>query len=335
MRKPIWILIFLVTCFGCAQSTESPEQRVSSVDKGWNNAAISDESFAVLAVDVQRLLRGSRDDSFEAKERLLAHFSNERGISLNQLDEAQVIMGGNQMGADDTTHTKIVYLESPEIDAVTAGKMTKYQLEEKEIQGVPCFVGKKRGAWGAVVVNEKVLAFAVERKMPEVIGALERSGDLTKELRDVKSRSDLILVFKGGDSARRLATEFTWPKPLQDLVHQAESGIVRVNFRDDLVFDAQIQFASEGKSTMHAEAVNDMLPPVVHMIEASFSEQAVQGAKRTIRVVSRAVSGDRSEDRRRSEKDGQDIQFICAVLEESKSRISRKDFESSIQTTWW
>ena len=134
-----------------------------SSNKAWDASAIGDQSFAVLAIDIQRLSKVAVPTL--VTQRLQRYWNKDRSVILAQVDQFQAIFGGRELGngADDATHTKLVYLQPTSFDADRVGRMARYKLANKIMMNTQCYVGDRRNHWGGVKLDEQRLVFAVER----------------------------------------------------------------------------------------------------------------------------------------------------------------------------
>lgn len=261
----------------------------------WDTAAIGDQSIAVVSLDIQKLLKVDVESG--KKTKFLNYWKDQRNLPIEHLDQTQMIFGGEiGRGPDDSTHIKIVFREPRQLSAETIGKMTGYQLTEKEILGRPCFIGDFEGSWGGCIVDATNAVFGVKRKLPEIIADFSEPGILADDLKKV-SGADATLVFHGGENAAqpfksltgpdpfqylklkltidRFIANFEWVNPLQELILKAKTGTLIVNFEDELVFNAEIKFQSPEEAEFHSQMVRAVLPVAVFAIKSSYSTKAV------------------------------------------------------------
>ncbi len=269
--------IFLIT--SCCPALVSGQDSPGCV---WNTTTLSESSFAVVAIDVQRIRAGQKETA--SNERLIKFLEETKGLDLELLDQAQAIFGGEKpvTGSDDTTHTKIVYLEPVKLDPEIVGKMTGHELKKKKLLGKICYLGERDSHWSGVSIDEKTVAFAVPRKIPEVIGLAETSSPLLDSLVKIPSRSDVMITFVGGARSASLAEEFLWPQPLVELVSDAKSGTVIANFREDTVLSAQLQFESSEVAEKHSQSLQKLVADAAQFINQANGEDAINKLRKRV-----------------------------------------------------
>ena len=168
----------------------------------WENSLISHHAMATLNLNVSRLCQTYKDsDVVEKVENML----KDRQLNLAKIDQFQAVILNDPklgLGADNSSHTQLTFLEPTEFDATTVGKYSRYKLHSDKIETWNAFLGdpKREGNWGAIAANDRTLVYGVTRMLESIVDS--QNLELSKEhsLANLRKQDvDICITLSGGD----------------------------------------------------------------------------------------------------------------------------------------
>lgn len=163
---------------------------------------MSRHAVATINLNVSRLSETFKDS--KSLEKMKEFLSQRKKIELSQIDHFQAIICRDpklDLGADDSTHTQITYLDAQKFDAATIGEQSGYRLTESKIGQWKAYLGRKdrEGSWGAIPVNDRTLVFGVTRMLESIVESQKMEFPAAHKLDELqKSNVDFCITVSGG-----------------------------------------------------------------------------------------------------------------------------------------
>ena len=204
----------------------------SAQSEGFEDSLVSPHTVMSVSINVARVYDSLKNKEFRTK--FEKEIQEQHGVALSEVDQFQFFIGNppKQKSADDTFNTKLTFREAKKFDAESVGKMSGYKLTEEKVGERVAFVGnpKREGSWGAMVISDRTLLFAVRRKMDALIESQKLKRPAEHKLDQLpKVDADLYLTLSGGDKTKEVFEEAWGKNYFSELIGMYQTGLVHLD----------------------------------------------------------------------------------------------------------
>jgi len=240
-------LVAFLTCMLLVIGAES--KTASAQSDRWENSLVSPQTVMSMNFNVARLNDNFKNE--ESRSRFETYVQNRHRIKLSEIDQFQAFISSPQKqkhNADDTFNTKLTFLETTAFDAKTVGGMSRYSLTKSQLGERVAFVGRpdRSGSWGAIVVSDRTLLFAVKRKMDSIIESQKLETPVEHELEGLRKKDvDMCLTLSGGDQVRAIFEESWGTNYFSELFGMYQKGLVYLDTQSTTPLTAELTSKDE------------------------------------------------------------------------------------------
>jgi hypothetical protein len=235
--------------------------------EGWENRLVSRHAVATLNLNVNRLSKTFEgSESFARTKEMMLKWKK---LDLDQIDHFQSIICRDPelgVGADDTAHHQVTFLESQTWDAATVGNFSGYKLTDSEIGKWKAFIGspKNEGSWGAIPIDDRPLVFGVTRMLNSIVESQSIEISAAHKLETLRKQDvDFCITFSGGKPIAEVFASAWNTNQFSSTFELLDNGLIYFDGQSDEAFVGELNATSE-KAAIQLEAELGKLTKLGH-----------------------------------------------------------------------
>ena len=247
-------------------------QVASAQSKSWEDSLVSPHTIFSMNFNVPRICDGLKNK--EILGRFEKQIRNRHQIELSEIEQFQLFISNppNQKNnADDTFNTNLTFRQAKKHDAQAVGKMSGYTLTATKIGEYDAFVGipNNSGVWGAVIVNDRTLLFAVRRKMDSILESKDLDRPVEHKLEHLRMADvDACLTLSGGDRTKAVFEQAWGQNYFSELFGMYQKGLFYLDTQSETPLAAEVTV----KDSASAEKLKRKLEEVIEVTKGHLKE---------------------------------------------------------------
>ena len=247
-------------------STIALQSSLWAQSEKWENSLISHNALATLNLNVSRLCQTYKDSEVVEK---VENMLKDRQLNLAEIDQFQgVILSDAQLGlgADNSSHTQLTFLEATDFDAETVGKHTRYKLHPEKIKTWDAFLGdpKREGNWGAIAANDRTLVYGVTRMLKSIVASQDLTIPKEHGLSNLRKQDvDICITLSGGDKIHDVFEDAWRTDQFRFLFSLVDHGLIYFDGQAETQLVAELFADSETSAEDLESALKDLIKPTV------------------------------------------------------------------------
>lgn len=236
----------------------------------WEASLISHHAVATLNLNVARLSKTYKGSEAVAQ---LEDMLEDRELKLADIDQFQAVILSDPelgLGADDSSHTQLTFLEPTKFDATTVGIYSRYKLEPEKIEAWDAFLGdpQRQGSWGAIAASDRTLVYGVRRMLESIVAS--QTKELAKEHHLAKLRKqdvDICITLSGGDRIHDVVVDAWRTNQFKFLFSLVDNGLLYFDGQAETQLVAELFTNSETSSKDLESSLQDLSQSAIAMLE--------------------------------------------------------------------
>jgi hypothetical protein len=164
----------------------------------WNTEFLADDTFAVVAINVARLLNYEKPDS-EVRVQFSELLEENMGINLNQLREVQFVLGGDVKDGEEESNlfqVKFLFSEPQKMDSLVEAMFEYATFTDAEHHGNKYFRADSAAKPSVFAASPQTMIVANEPRLKQIMDNQQSMGEFVEWLKQADGESDLFIAFK-------------------------------------------------------------------------------------------------------------------------------------------